>query len=154
MQRFNEAYVTLASLRSVQTTILYEKKAACGLSLHFVALWLKWHVTRSVRAIYETTKTQAEIDRRLQMLVAYMKWHNPETLDAYEHYFDAARHADLLEELHLRMHTTVEEQLKEARGERAPRHQEPPADPAHNEMAPMPDEPDFAFLYQLGGNVS
>jgi len=113
-----------------------------------------WHVTRSVRAIYETTKTQAEIDRRLQMLVAYMKWRNPETLDAYEHYFDAARHADLLEELHLRMHTKVEEQLKEACRERAPGHLEPPAEPAHDGMVPMPDEPDFAFLYQLGGNVS
>ena len=86
------------------------------------------------------------------MLVAYMKWRNPETLNAYEHYFDAARHADLLEELHLRMHTNVEEPFKETRRERSPGHLKPPAEPAHDAMAPMLDEPDFAFLSQLGGN--
>ena len=46
--------------------------------------------------------------RRLQELVEYMKWRSKETLEAYEHCFHAARHAETLDVLHARMHQEME----------------------------------------------
>jgi integrase len=103
-----------------------------------------WYVTMAVRAIYETSDTQSEIQRRLRELIEYMQWKGgQETMAAYEHYFSAARHAEIQDQLHERLRVALADGLKRPR--RARRDQ--PAAPA---MARTVD-PDLAFLRVLGG---
>src|SRR5438132_827118 len=131
-------------MRGIQTTILYEEMPSCRLLLRFVVLWLKWHVTRSVRDIYETAKNTKEIEQRLADLVEYMKWKSEEMLAAYQHYFDEQRHADTQGQFHKRMHAEVQRYLAE-RQQRKMRKQTPGAP---KDQIPSPssiyqfDEPD------------
>jgi hypothetical protein len=54
-----------------------------------------WHVTMALRAIHETSNTEGEVRRRIRELIEYMQWRGgEETMAAYDHYLDAARHAD------------------------------------------------------------
>jgi hypothetical protein len=54
-----------------------------------------WYVTMAVRQIYETATPDNAVPRRLRELIEYMKWRRGgQTLEAYEHYFDAVRHAE------------------------------------------------------------
>lgn len=111
-----------------------------------------WHTTQAVRYIYETSQAEGEVQRRLQELVEYMKWRSRETLDAYEHYFDAARHAETLDALHERMHRELE-CWKEA-SSRSPRRRPGGYQHADEQAASLAaDEPDLDFLYQLGGSL-
>lgn len=91
-------------MRVIQTTILYEEVPICGPSLYLIVVWLKWHVTRAVRDIYETAKNTKEIEQRLRDLVEYMQWKSEEMLAAYQHYFDEQRHANTQGHFHKRMH--------------------------------------------------
>ena len=111
-------------------------------------------MTREVRDIYETAKNATEIERRLRDLIAYMKWKSDETLAAYEHYFEQQHHADTREGLQQKMHTEVQQYLKERQG-RKPRNQAPSKS---KEMVPsaqvarqFDDEPNLDFLYSLAG---
>jgi hypothetical protein len=55
-----------------------------------------WYVTMAVRTIHETSNTEGEIRRRIRELIEYMQWRGgEETMAAYDHYFDAAHHADI-----------------------------------------------------------
>jgi integrase len=117
-----------------------------------------WLVTRSVRDIYETSKSTQEIERRLRGLVEYMKWKSEETLTAYQHYFDEQRDADTREAFHERMHGDIQcylEACKRGRQQklvsRKPRAQETEA--VKRPASQIPDEPDLAFLYRLAGEV-
>lgn len=106
-----------------------------------------------MRYIYETSQAEGEVQRRLQELVEYMKWRSRETLDAYEHYFDAARHAETLDVLHERMHQELE-RWKDAPAAHSSRRE--PGRPRHTDgeaSSLAPDEPDLDFLYQLGGSL-
>lgn len=62
------------------------------------------YVSQAMRLIYETSATQAEVQRRQEELVRYMAWRSPATLEAYEHYFQARRHAEIQDELHARIY--------------------------------------------------
>jgi hypothetical protein len=62
---------------------------------------------------------------------------------AYDHYFDAARHADIQDQLHERLHRALEEGLKR-RSRRTL-----PAGPSL--APPRTFDPDLAFLRGLGG---
>jgi integrase len=73
-----------------------------------------WYVTQIIRAIYETTRSESEINRRLRELIEYMGWRSGwETLDAYQHYFDPQRHAEIQNALHERMDAALEQVLKD-----------------------------------------
>ncbi len=113
-----------------------------------------WHVTRSVRDIYETAKNRKEIEQRLADLVEYMKWKSEEMLAAYQHYFDEQRHADTQGQFHRRMHAAVQRYLAE-RPQRKMRKQTPSAPqdqiPSPSSLDQFDDEPDLSFLYSLGG---
>jgi integrase len=63
-----------------------------------------FYVSQAMRLIYETSATQAEIQRRQEELVRYMAWRSPATLEAYEHYFQARRHAEIQDQLHARIY--------------------------------------------------
>ena len=63
-----------------------------------------WYVTQTIRSIYETSHSQSEIDRRLRELIEYMGWRSGwETLQAYQHYFDPQRHAEIQDQLYQRL---------------------------------------------------
>ncbi len=102
-----------------------------------------WHVTQEVRYIYETSKDQAEIERRLQGLVEYMKWQS-----------DQKRDDDTRDQFHSGMHRQVQSFLEErSSGKRRrsiPRKKEHPsvlpASPTQETT-----EPNLAFLYALAG---
>jgi integrase len=103
-----------------------------------------WYVTMAVRTIHETSNSESEIRRRTRELIEYMQRRGgEETMAAYDHYFDAARHADIQDQLHERLRVALEQGLKR-RSSRAPAL---PAMPAH--LASV--DPDLAFLRVLGG---
>jgi integrase len=115
-----------------------------------------WLVTRHVRDIYETAKSKEEIERRLHGLIEYMKWKSEETLAAYQHYFDEQRDADTRDAFYQRMHRETQHYLEERKqgqrkisASRQPLAQE--TETAPQEVIRLPDEPDLAFLYSLGG---
>jgi hypothetical protein len=98
----------------------------------------------AVRTIHETSSTESDIRRRIRELIEYMQWRGGEqTMAAYDHYFDAARHADIQDQLHERLRVALEQGFKR-RSSRAVRAPRPVSTPA------MVD-PDFAFLRGLGG---
>ena len=71
-----------------------------------------WYVTQAIRSIYETSQSQAEIDRRLRELIEYMGWKSGwETIQAYQHYFDPQRHAEIQDQLHQRLDAALKEDL-------------------------------------------
>lgn len=72
-----------------------------------------WYVTMAVRQIYETSKTESQLVRRLRELQEYMKWRSSETLAAYEHYFSAERHTEIQNSIHARMATNLKQHLQE-----------------------------------------
>jgi integrase len=109
-----------------------------------------WHVTQAVRYIYENSQAGGEVQRRLKELVEYMKWRSKETLEAYEHYFDAARHAETLDVLHARMHQELE-RFSDQQEIRQRRKQKPSNEPRTPHTV---DEPDLDFLHELGGSLS
>jgi integrase len=111
-----------------------------------------WHVTQEVRYIYETSKDQAEVERRLQGLVKYMKWQSEETLAVYQHYFDQKRDDDTRDQFHKGMHQQVQRYLEErTSGKRrrpVPRKKEQTLSTPLEQVQSV-DEPDLAFLYAL-----
>jgi len=62
-----------------------------------------WHTTQAIGWIYEQSSSAAEIERRKQEFVQYMAWRSPETLKSYEHYVQAHRFVDLLDQIHARL---------------------------------------------------
>lgn len=75
-----------------------------------------------------------------------MKWRSKETLEAYEHYFDAARHAETLDVLHARMHQELEHFFSQPEAQSTP-HQRRVRKHLDEPVAALPvDEPDLDFL--------
>jgi integrase len=102
-----------------------------------------WYVTMAVRQIYETAPTDAEVRRRLRELIEYMKWRRGEqTLEAYEHYFDGVRHAEIQDRVHARLDEALRAHLAETRsaGGAAPR--AAPITPPASDL----DEPEWTAL--------
>ena len=110
-----------------------------------------WYVTIAVRQIYETSKTEGEVMRRLRELQEYMKWRSSETLNAYEHYFDAARHAEIQNSIHAQMEKELKQNLKERQARRCQQHQVNSMEQEQTILPPPPEDPDFDYLCRLGG---
>ncbi|MEH7610598.1 tyrosine-type recombinase/integrase [Gottfriedia acidiceleris] len=51
-----------------------------------------WFVTSRLREIYNTSKTEAEIQQKKKELIKYIKWKDEKTIEVYEHYFDEESH--------------------------------------------------------------
>ena len=99
-------------------------------------------MTTAVRTIHETSINESEIRRRIRELIEYMQWRGGEqTMASYDH-FDAARHADVQDQLHERLRVALEQGLKQ----RSSRAVAPLAKPAELQMV----DPDRAFLRVLG----
>jgi integrase len=73
-----------------------------------------WYVTQIVRSIYETVHSEADVQRRLRELIEYMGWKSGwETLEAYQHYFDPQRHAEIQDQLHQRLEVSLQQSLRD-----------------------------------------
>jgi integrase len=114
-----------------------------------------WYVTQVIRSIYETSQTQSEIDRRLRELIGYMGWKSGwETLQAYQHYFDPQRHAEIQDRLHQRLDAALKDELGHLPGRgSAPStlstaSQAEMARSSHNGEC----DSDLEYLLALGGN--
>jgi len=115
-----------------------------------------WYVTQAIRTIYETSRSQSEIDRRLRELIEYMGWKSGwKTLEAYQHYFDPQRHAEIQDQLHQRMDESLKQELECSRGRRSPptapssaARQAETADRSSNEDE---QDSDLEYLLALGG---
>ncbi len=83
----------------------------------------------AIRQIHETARTEAEVKRRSRELIAYMKWRQGwQTMQSYDHYFDAGRHAEVQDELHRRFERSLEVELSALkRGQRERRRTQPEA---------------------------
>jgi hypothetical protein len=100
----------------------------------------------AVRLIYETSQTDGEVQRRLNELIKYMAWkQGRETLEAYEHYLDALRHAEIADALHARMLDALQTRLKGRKKKTEEKKQPLP-------QVSMKEDADFEYLLQLGGS--
>jgi len=66
------------------------RAAGIDLNIHHLR---HWNVTQAMRVIVESSQNSEEVLRRKEELVRYMAWRSPETLKAYEHYFQAHNYA-------------------------------------------------------------
>jgi integrase len=115
-----------------------------------------WYVTQIIRTIYETTRSESEINRRLRELIEYMGWRSGwETLDAYQHYFDPQRHAEIQNELHERMDVALKQALKDPSHRQLsrdnPLNPASPSDRAHGITCDLDRDSDLEYLLTLGG---
>jgi len=74
-----------------------------------------WHVCQMMRLIHEIAETPGEVERRKEEMVRYMAWRSPETLKAYEHYFQAIHHAQMQDVLHQQLDAKLKDYIKDAR---------------------------------------
>jgi integrase len=116
-----------------------------------------WLVTGAVRDIYETSKSEAEIKRRLRSLVEYMKWRSPETLSVYEHYFEQSLDQETHDRFLDGLYTQVQAFLKEREQRRRKTSPLRPAEPLPRqqtiEKQEVLQEPDLSFIYGLAGEA-
>jgi integrase len=109
-----------------------------------------WYVTMAVRQIYETATTGTEVTRRLRELIEYMKWRRGEqTLDAYEHYFDAVRHAEIQDRVHARLDDALRTALTARQRDRESAPREAPV----LQPTPARDEPEWTYLRRFAESL-
>ncbi|HME00769.1 MAG TPA: site-specific integrase [Terriglobia bacterium] len=115
-----------------------------------------WYVAQIIRTIYETTPSASEINRRLRELIEYMGWRSGwETLDAYQHYFDPQRHAEIQNELHGRMDRSLKEALGKSNhrqsGQRSSSNPPSQSENANQVACGLDPDSDLEYLFTLGG---
>jgi len=111
-----------------------------------------WYVTQTIRTICETAKSAGDITRGKEDLVRYMAWRSSETLKAYEHYFQAQRHAQIQDQLHQRLYEQARSYLNDP-GTPLPS-QIPHASSSHSSSSvvkPVGEQRGWDTLLTLGG---
>ncbi len=79
-----------------------------------------WHVCQMMRLIYEIAALPGEVERRKEEMVRYMAWRSPDTLKAYEHYFQAIHHAQMQDVLHQQLDERLKTYMEQAHRKRSP----------------------------------
>ena len=74
-----------------------------------------WYVCQMMRLIHEIAQTPGEVERRKEEMVRYMAWRSPDTLKAYEHYFQAIHHAQMQDALHQQLDKKLKDYIEVAR---------------------------------------
>ncbi len=87
-----------------------------------------WYVCQMMRLIHEIAATPGEVERRKEEMVRYMAWRSPDTLKAYEHYFQAIHHAQMQDVLHQQLDKKLKDYVELAhRKKRLPKEEHSPA---------------------------
>lgn len=68
-----------------------------------------WYVTQALREIYETSQNENDLQRKTNQLIEYIKWKDKDTIQVYQHYFDAKKHREIQDKLFLKMQEQVNE---------------------------------------------
>jgi integrase len=113
-----------------------------------------WYVTAIVRQIYETAQTEGEVKRRLRELIEYIKWKQGwQTMEAYEHYFDATRHAEIQDAVYQKMDEALRQHLGQwTQSKRGGQQEKTMSGTMIKPIADLiPNDPDFDFLRSIGG---
>jgi len=74
-----------------------------------------WYVCQMMRLIHEIAASPGEVERRKEEMVRYMAWRSPDTLRAYEHYFQAIHHAQMQDVLHQQLDQKMRDYIQQAR---------------------------------------
>ena len=107
-----------------------------------------WYVTMAIRQIHDTARTESEVKRQSRELMAYMKWRQGwQTIQSYDHYFDAGRHAEVQDELHRRLERSLAAEL-DAVNDGKRRHRTTHPEFGRDSVASVAD-PRTAFLESL-----
>ncbi len=77
-----------------------------------------WFVTTRLREIYNTSKTEAEINQRKNELIKYIKWKNTDTIKVYDHYFDEEKHREAHDQMLENMQKLESEYLNQKKNKR------------------------------------
>ncbi len=104
-----------------------------------------WFVTQHMRLICEEAKTPGEVERGKEALVRYMAWRSPETLRAYEHHFQAADHAQIQDQLFVRLYERDKQYSETSSKTSKPLQQD------INEVRVKQEEQGWETLLALGG---
>ena len=112
-----------------------------------------WYVTQAMRMIAEAARSSEEIAKRKEELVRYMSWRNPETLIAYEHYFQAQSYARMQDQLLQKLYTQDSRYIEERAAASRRAYQQPPKPPnkSTDYSANESMEEGWATLLKLGG---
>ena len=79
-----------------------------------------WYVTQAMRQVSESAQTPEEAQRGKEDLIRYMGWRSAETLGAYEHYFQAERHARIQDLIYQRVESVTAGALRQVEQEVLP----------------------------------
>ncbi len=81
-----------------------------------------------MRLIHEIAAPPGEVERRKEEMVRSMAWRSPDTLKAYEHYFQAIHHAQMQDMLHQQLDKKLKDYVELARRKkRLPKEEHAPA---------------------------
>jgi integrase len=106
-----------------------------------------WFTTQSIREIIANATSPEAIIRGKEALVRYMAWRSPGTLEAYEHFFQAADHAHIQDQLFLRLYERDKQYLETVLKPSTP------VKPDNNEVKVKQEEQGWETLLALGGGA-
>ncbi len=110
-----------------------------------------WHVSQMMRLIHEVAETPGEVERRKEEMVRYMAWRSPDTLKAYEHYFQAIHHAQMQDILHQQFDHKLKGYLEQAQRKKSSRPQKDSATTGR-EASTSHQEVSWDDVLDFGGN--
>lgn len=106
-----------------------------------------WFTTQSIREIVANATGTEAIVRGKEALVRYMAWRSPGTLEAYEHFFQAADHAQIQDQLFVRLYERDKQYLETSLKPLVP------AKPDNNGVKMKQEEQGWETLLALGGSA-
>lgn len=110
-----------------------------------------WYVTEAIRNIYDHSRTEGELQRKLRELIGYMKWKSGfAMIEVYEHYLEAERHAEVQDDVHARLEEAKQQAMKELKRGGARKAKAAASNP-EGERAPERSEMDDLYDFIVGG---
>jgi integrase len=112
-----------------------------------------WHVCQMMRLIHEIAETPGEVERRKEEMVRYMAWRSSDTLQGYEHYFQAIHHAQMQDVLHQQLDQKLKSYIEQAQRQKSSARKSAPL-PLGNERASAESGQEIGWgdLLAFGGN--
>ena len=109
-----------------------------------------WYVCQMMRLLHEIATSPGEVERRKEEMVRYMAWRSPDTLRAYEHYFQAIHHAQMQDVLHQQLDEKLKSYIKQAQRKRSCK-QTSGGNEVRREASAITQEASWGDLLAFGG---